>query len=237
MDGDLAPLADLAAVAAHHDAALIVDEAHALGVLGPGGRGLSAAAGVTPDALVGTLGKALGSAGGFVAGDGLLRTLLINRARSFIFTTALPPPVAAAATAALEICTAPEGEVLRTRLARHIQALQDILVPHFPGPATARAQAALRGPILPVILGSDLDALATSRHLLDRGYFVQAIRPPTVPEGTSRLRVTLSAAHIADDVAGLGAALTDILRGRGPASTPSPELPSKPERNPSASAI
>ena len=117
MDGDAAPLADLAEVARNSDAILVVDEAHALGVHGPAGRGLCAGAGVVPDVLVGTLGKALGAGGGFVAGSTVLREYLVNRARTFIFTTALPAPVAAAAGRALEIAAGPEGDQRRARLA------------------------------------------------------------------------------------------------------------------------
>ena len=109
MDGDAAPLAALAEIAQAQDAILVVDEAHAFGALGPGGRGLCAQDRVEPDVLVGTLGKALGAAGGFVAGTRLLRDFLVNRARTFIFTTALPPAVAAAAHAALDLVAGPEG--------------------------------------------------------------------------------------------------------------------------------
>jgi 7-keto-8-aminopelargonate synthetase-like enzyme len=116
MDGDAARLADLAELARSTDAILVVDEAHAIGVHGPSGRGLCAAAGVLPDVLIGTLGKALGAGGGFVAGSSALREYLVNRARTFIFTTALPAPVAAAGGRALEIASGPEGDQRRTRL-------------------------------------------------------------------------------------------------------------------------
>jgi 8-amino-7-oxononanoate synthase len=202
MDGDLAPLAALAELARASEAALVVDEAHALGVLGPGGRGLCAAAGIVPDALVGTLGKALGSAGGFVAGSPELRSILQNRARTFIFTTAAPPSVAAAAHAALQLATSPEGDRRRAILSAHVTALLS---------RTPRAPAAHSSAIVPIILGDDRLALHTSRALLDRGLFVQAIRPPTVPEGTARLRLTLSAAHTPGEVDRLAAVLTDLL--------------------------
>jgi 8-amino-7-oxononanoate synthase len=199
MDGDLAPLADLAEIARKHDAALLVDEAHAIGALGPGGTGLARAAGIAPDAVVGTLGKALGSHGGFVAGTATLRSFLVNRARSFIFTTAGPAPVAAAATAALTLVMGPEGEQRRTSLLARIDALSDAL-----------GLPADRTPIRPFILGADRAALAASGALRARGLFVQAIRPPTVPEGTARLRITLSAAHTADDIQALAAALREL---------------------------
>jgi 8-amino-7-oxononanoate synthase len=203
MDGDAAPLAALAEAAADADAILVVDEAHALGVLGPGGRGLCAAAGVVPDVLVGTLGKAFGAGGGFAAGVTSLRELLVNRARSFIYTTALAPPVAAAARAALRIIQTPEGDSLRLAVA----ARRDELADHL-------RRAGLLGltppgAILPVVLGSDGRALEVAKALATRGFFVPAIRPPTVPVGTARLRVTVSAAHTREDVAALAHALTE----------------------------
>jgi 8-amino-7-oxononanoate synthase len=203
MDGDRAPLPELAAAASRFDAALVVDEAHAFGVVGPGGRGLSAQLGVVPDVLVATLGKALGAAGGFVAGSGVLRDYLVNRARTFIFTTASPPPVAAAATRALAIAAGPEGEERRARLA----ALAASLAAHLArlGQASGRT-----GPIFPFIIGSDERALALSSELRRRGLFIPAIRPPTVPEGTARLRITLSAGHTEGDLDRLAAALADL---------------------------
>jgi 8-amino-7-oxononanoate synthase len=199
MDGDIAPLADLAEIARDNDAALLVDEAHALGALGPGGTGLAHAAGITPDALVGTLGKAFGSHGGFVAGSATLRSFLVNRARTFIFTTASPPPVAAAAAAALALIAGPEGDRRRSTLLARIDHLQEALATKGP-----------RTPIRPFILGSDRAALAASAALRTLGLFVQAIRPPTVPEGTARLRITLSAAHLPEDVDALAAALREL---------------------------
>ncbi len=201
MNGDAAPLAALADAADATDAVLIVDEAHALGVLGPEGRGLSAAAGIVPDVLIGTLGKAFGAAGGFAAGDRALRDLLVNRARTFIFTTALPPPVAAAAHAALALIAGVEGAARRAALDAHRVWLGTRLA------ARGLVPAPPAGPILPVVLGSETRALTASAALAARGFFVPAIRPPTVPPGTARLRVTLSSAHTADEVA----ALADLL--------------------------
>jgi 8-amino-7-oxononanoate synthase len=199
MDGDVAPLADLAELARAHDAALIVDEAHAIGVFGPEGRGLCAAAGVRPDVLIGTLGKALGSHGGFAAGTTDLVDILVNRARTFIFTTAGPPAVAAAAREAVAITSGPDGDLRRASLMARIQQLQAAL--GLDRPATT--------PILPFVVGPDRSALELSARLRATGFFVQAIRPPTVPEGTARLRITLSAAHQPGDIEAFARALRE----------------------------
>jgi 8-amino-7-oxononanoate synthase len=204
MDGDTAPLADLADLASSTGAALLVDEAHALGVLGPSGRGLCAAAGIRPDALTGTFGKAFGSAGAFVAGTRELHAILENRARTFVFTTASPPGLAAAASAAVHLVQTAEGDQRRKTVLGHIQTLASALG----GATLARSHWT---PIIPVLLGPDRRALAASRELLEAGFFIQAIRPPTVPEGTARLRVTLSAAHTKSEVAALASALAQIL--------------------------
>lgn len=203
MDGDIAPLSSLAALAKQHDAALIVDEAHALGIHGPSGRGLCSLHKVTPDVLVGTLGKAFGASGGFAAGSSLLRNYLVNNSRTFIFTTALPPPTAAASLAALTIIESPMGQVLRDALAQRTSALAASLPPrHRPAPGSA---------IVPIVFGADIAAVQASQHLRARGFFVQAIRPPTIPEGTARLRITLSAGHSLSDVQALSASLAPIL--------------------------
>jgi 8-amino-7-oxononanoate synthase len=206
MDGDVAPLAKLAEAAKINDAVLVVDEAHALGVLGPAGAGLCAQAGVDPDVLIGTLGKAFGSAGGFVTGSAPLRNYLLNRARTFIFTTALPPPVAAAAGAGLQIAAGPEGDLRRARLASNRRRLLASLEPRSILPAASPV-----GPIIPLILGADARALAIARLLRARGIFVPAIRPPTVPEGTARLRVTLSSEHSDAEIDAVAAALSEAL--------------------------
>jgi 8-amino-7-oxononanoate synthase len=210
MDGDAAPLADLAQLAETHDAILVVDEAHALGTTGPGGRGLSAAAGIHPDVLVGTLGKAFGSAGGFVAGAPALRAFLVNRARSFVFATAPPPPVAAAASAAVRLAGGDEGDRRRARLADNRTLLLDLLrgKPEFAAPA---GDPSFSSPILPVVLGADARALAAAAALREAGLFVPAIRPPTVPEGTARLRITFSSEHTPAEVETVGRALRRIL--------------------------
>jgi 8-amino-7-oxononanoate synthase len=205
MDGDRAPLRALADLAREYEATLIVDEAHALGALGPAGRGLCFQEGVTPDVLVGTLGKAFGAFGGFVAGSQTLCSYLVNRARSFIYTTALPPPVAAAALAGVSIAMSSEGDARRARLAVNVLRLRTALAP-------ALTPLESEGPIFPVRLGADDRALQVSRRLLDRGLFIPAIRPPTVPEGTARLRVTLSADHTPAEVDLISQALVEAVR-------------------------
>jgi 8-amino-7-oxononanoate synthase len=188
MDGDRAPLLDLAAAARQADAVLIVDEAHALGVAGPQGRGVCAELGVRPAVLIGTLGKAIGTAGGFAACTPTIRSFLLNTARTFIFTTAAPHPVVAASLAALEILTSPAADALRHTARENARGLRDRL-------ETTGQLLPGRDLILPLILGSDAAALALSASLASRGIAVPAIRPPTVPEGTARLRITVSASH------------------------------------------
>jgi 8-amino-7-oxononanoate synthase len=185
MDADSPDLRALRELCDSYDAALIVDEAHALGVFGPRGAGLCAEAGVRPDALVGTLGKALGLQGAFVAGSEALRAWLWNRARSFVFSTGLSPTLAVAASRrVLEIQT---DEVARSRLFSVAGRLRDAL-------SERQATAAGYGPIVPWMVGTPANALDLSRSLLEQGIFIPAIRPPTVPPGSSRLRITASAA-------------------------------------------
>ncbi len=207
MDGDLAPLPAFAAACARHGAFLAVDDAHGFGVLGERGAGTLQHFGLGSaevPALVGTLGKALGSFGAFVAGDAGLVETLIQRARTYIYTTALPAAVAAATRAALAVSIAESWR--RTRvlsLARRFRALA----------GEAGIPLADSGtPIQPVLIGSAGAAIAASERLLARGYFVAAIRPPTVPAETSRLRIALSAAHRDADVESLVDALADALR-------------------------
>jgi 8-amino-7-oxononanoate synthase len=205
MDGDAAPLGAIAELCERHGAMLYVDEAHATGILGPTGAGWAEAEGVTGrvDALMGTLGKALGSFGAFVAGSTRLTDWLTSRARTFIFTTALPPAACGAALAALDILAAePERRSHLDALSRRMRAgLAEL------GFDMARVVA----PIFPVVLGDEATALETSRRLRERGYFARAIRPPTVPAGTSRVRVTLTAGHREEQVDGFLAALAEVL--------------------------
>lgn len=187
MDGDAAPVEDLGSLCRDHGALLVLDEAHA--VLGPD----PVLDGV--DVLrVGTLSKTLGALGGFVAGAAAYTDLVVNRARSYIFTTASTPADAAAALAALLVLRSTEGDELRRRLRTHVERLR-------PGHPT---------PIVPVIVGSEERAVAASASLLEHGFLVPAIRPPTVPPGTSRLRVALSAAHSDEQVDALARALAEL---------------------------
>lgn len=187
MDGDEAPLPALRALADRHDAALLLDEAHAVGVLGPGGRGLAARDGVTPDLLVGALGKAFGLAGTFVAAAEPVVELLRNRARSFVFSTAPLPLTARAATAAVPLVLAADER--RATVLRHATRLR-----------TELRELGYRvpeggSPIVPVVIGDAGETYALSQRLLDAGVFAQAIRPPTVARGTARLRVVPIATH------------------------------------------
>ena len=189
MDGDEAPLAEIVDLAERFGAMVIVDEAHATGVFGPNGAGIVAKLGLGNRGILqmGTLGKALGGFGAYVAGSQALRELLINRCRTFIFTTALPPSVLATALAAIDVSVKePER---RLALWHNCRALRDGLKKI--GFALTESQS----PIQPLILGEERKCMGFSEALLQRGVFVQGIRPPTVPPGTSRLRITLMATH------------------------------------------
>lgn len=189
MDGDVAPLEDLAGLARSHSCRLMVDEAHATGAIGPGGRGSVAAAGLSGDVdlVVGTLGKALGSYGAYVCSNAELSEYLLNTARSFIFSTALPPPALAAAMAALELLEAEPERVERLRA----------------NAATLRRSLAGAGlevggapsQIVPLEVGDAERTMELCERLLERGVFAQGIRPPTVPAGSSRLRFSVMATH------------------------------------------
>jgi 8-amino-7-oxononanoate synthase len=206
MDGDLAPLPALAAACRRHGAMLAVDDAHGIGVLGAGGGGslehFGLAAHEVP-ALVGTLGKAFGSFGAFVAGDAGLVELLVQRARTYIYTTALPAAVAAATRAALAVASAESWRRARVlALAGRFRSL---------AAGAGLPLASSTTPIQPVLLGAADAAVEASRRLLERGYYVAAIRPPTVPADGARLRVALSAVHRDADLDGLVAALADCV--------------------------
>ena len=188
MDGDVAPLGDIAALARAHDACLIVDDAHATGILGEGGAGLSGEA----DIVIGTFSKALGSFGGFVASTETVRDYLVNRCAGLIYSTALPPPVLGAIDAALDIVPGMDAE--RARVAS--------LAERFRAGAAAAGlnTGASTTQIVPVILGSAEAVLAASARLRQAGLWVTSIRPPTVPAGSARLRVAFTAAHHESDI-------------------------------------
>lgn len=202
MDGDIAPLSALAAVCGRHSARLVVDDAHGFGVIGPGGRGSVAEAGLSSTevpVVIGTLGKAFGTFGAFVAGDADLIETLIQHARSYIYTTALPPAVAEATRTSLRIAI--EADDRRAHLGA--------LIARFREGAAALGLELMDSPtpIQPLLIGDAGEALALSDALLEEGILVTAIRPPTVPPGTARLRVTFSAAHGVEQVDRLLAAL------------------------------
>jgi 8-amino-7-oxononanoate synthase len=186
MDGDPAPIQDIAAACAGAGAALLVDEAHATGVLGARGSGLCEQSGVQPDVRMGTLGKALGGFGAYAATSRAVADLLVNRARSVVFSTTLPPALCEALVVAVDLVE--NDPELRPRLWRNIHRFVD-------GLQRLGVTAQPRSAIVPVILGSPERALRASAFLRERGLLVKPIRPPTVPEGTSRLRFALSAAH------------------------------------------
>ncbi len=199
MDGDVAPLEEIVALCKKHDALLIVDEAHASGVFGKTGAGMMEERGLAGAALIemGTFSKALGVSGGYVAGDRAVIEYLVNRARSFIFTTATPPMVCAASSSAIDIVMSGEGAYLRERLQRHIATLRAVI------PAAATQ-------IAPLILGDIPSTMARYEQFLERGLLALPVRPPTVPSGTSRLRISLSAGHTNAEIAALIGALQDI---------------------------
>jgi 8-amino-7-oxononanoate synthase len=204
MDGDLASLANLLELAERFDCLLLIDEAHATGVLGEQGRGVTDRLPVGSwswDRLikVGTLSKALGAQGGFVCGSGRLIDFLVNQARPYIFSTALAPPLAAAARRAVSIV---QSEPQRRR---HVLALADQL--HQGLHELGLAPGSSSCPIVPLILGDERTVMALSRNLEKEGFLVPAIRPPSVPHGTSRLRICVTAAHTESDVCRLLSAL------------------------------
>lgn len=202
MDGDIAPLPELQAVAERHDALVVVDEAHATGILGPGGRGLVAALPSRQRIItLHTLGKALGCEGALLAGPRVMRDFLVNRARGFIFSTAPSPLNAAIGRASLKLCE--QAEDLREDLRARIAQAGTLLAP---------LGAQTHGtPIMPLILGTDKRAMAVASHLQEAGFDVRGIRPPTVPEGTARLRIVITRNAAPEKIEALAAALKEAL--------------------------
>lgn len=208
MDGDLAPLPQMLALCERHDAWLVIDDAHGFGTLGGQGRGALEHFVLRSPNLVymGTLGKAAGVGGAFVAAHASVIELMIQRARPYIFTTAAPPALAHALLAAIDIIGGPEGAARRAHLASLVNQLGDELrLEHWKRPASTTA-------IQPVIIGDNAQAMRAGARLHEQGLWVPAIRPPTVPAGSARLRITLSAAHTHEDVAQLAAALNELER-------------------------
>jgi 8-amino-7-oxononanoate synthase len=199
MDGDRAPLVQIAELKDRYPFIWVTDSAHSTGIYGENGAGLAEAAGVAHriDFQVGTLSKALGAQGGFVACDSQSRRWLLNSARSFIFSTALPTPIVAAASAAHDVMTT--DPAIHTHLWDRVTQLAKYL------------RVAPQGPIFPLIIGSESDALFASAYLNEAGFHVPAIRPPTVAEGTCRLRITVSAAHRKGDVSEFFEAMAEMM--------------------------
>jgi 8-amino-7-oxononanoate synthase len=209
MDGDVAPLSALAAVAKRHRCLLAVDEAHGTGALGEGGRGAVAAAGLERevDVIIGTLGKALGGYGAYVCSSAEVIELLVNTARPFIFSTAPPPPSVGAALAALALLVERPGQVEQLR--RNAAVLREALAAHGLDTGASRTQ------IMPVLVGDPRRAVALCERALEAGVFAQAIRPPTVPAGSSRLRLTVMATHRAGELRAAAAAIARSARQLG----------------------
>lgn len=211
MDGDWAKLAEIVDIKRRHGAMLLLDEAHAVGVIGSHGRGLADQLGLAGeiDIHMGTMSKALGVSGGYICGARRLIDLLINRARSFVFSTAPPPAVAASALAAVEFMMSPAGENRRQALRRNLA--------HFAGemPLLFSGERKVQSAIIPIIIGRAEAAVEASQMLADRGFFVPAIRYPTVPRDSARLRVTLSARHTARQISALCEQLRNFVPGEG----------------------
>jgi 8-amino-7-oxononanoate synthase len=206
MDGDRAPIEEIVAIKNRYGSLLLLDEAHAIGVIGDAGRGLADKRGVARmvDIQLGTLSKALGSAGGYICARRPIIDLVINRARSFIYSTAPLPAAAAAASAAIAFLQTPAGRLRQETLWQRIG--------HFmrEAPESLRPPGPVQSAIIPLIIGDEDKALAASQWLREKGFLVPAIRYPTVARGTARLRVTLSASHTQDQVTALCSALSRL---------------------------
>jgi 8-amino-7-oxononanoate synthase len=209
MDGDHAPLRELVELKKRFGALLMLDEAHAIGVIGPNGRGLAAEENVSEeiDVQMGTLSKALGTSGGYICGPRTLIDWLINRARSFIYSTAPPPAIAVAALAAVDFLASPEGEERRLLLWERIRLMQQLL----PRAGAKGEDVAASSAIFPLIVGDEKAALDLAATLQGEGFLVPAIRYPTVAKGAARLRITVTAAHKASQIE----ALCGTIKRRG----------------------
>jgi 8-amino-7-oxononanoate synthase len=207
MDGDRAPLEEIVTIKKRYDALLLLDEAHSVGVLGRNGRGLADVLGVHSDVDIhmGTMSKALGVSGGYIAGSRKLIELLVNRARSFIYSTSPPPSIAAAATAAIEWLMSPAGEQRREKLWKNLARLGDGL------PRSLMGERRIQSAIVPIILGESERALDAAECLLEAGFVVPAIRFPTVAKDAARLRITVSASHTPEQISALCGALQRVV--------------------------
>jgi 7-keto-8-aminopelargonate synthetase-like enzyme len=205
MDGDLAPLREIVELKERYGAWLMIDEAHATGLLGPQRRGVAGMLGVEErvDVTLGTLSKALGCVGGFVCGSRALADLLVNRARSLIYSTALPPAMVAAAGAAVEFVMSKSGETRCGELWKRVGELRE-------GMAVRDARP-IPSPIIPLLVGNETMAVGCSRRLFERGFFAPAIRYPTVGRGAARLRLSVTAAHRSEDIRSLLEALSSEM--------------------------
>ncbi|HEY5043459.1 MAG TPA: 8-amino-7-oxononanoate synthase [Verrucomicrobiae bacterium] len=215
MDGDHAPLREIVALKEKYGAWLMVDEAHATGIIGQNGRGLADELGVGHqiEIQMGTLGKALGASGGCICGSRALIDFLVNRARSFIFSTAPVPAAAAAATAAIQIAQSDEGDKLREKLRERVKQCRTGVAPvsNFLNISDRRDACPALAAIIPLILGDEKKAVAAAAKLREQNIFVPAVRYPTVARGAARLRITLTAAHSSEDVLTLARALEPIV--------------------------
>ena len=218
MDGDRAPLRELIKLKKHFGALLFLDEAHAIGVIGPNGRGLAAAENLSDDVDVqmGTLSKALGASGGYICGSRDLIEWLINRARSFIYSTAPPPGIAAAALAAIDFLSSPQGEERRILLWKRISLMRESLLALNSKHTTLNSQLStpnsnFGSAIFPWMVGDEQAALNLASALQREAFFVPAIRYPTVAKGSARLRITVTAAHKEDQIRLLCEAITRLV--------------------------
>src|SRR4051794_265147 len=210
MDGDIAPLEEIVELAQRYDARVMVDEAHSTGTMGPCGRGAVADAGLSDevDVVVGTLGRALGSYGAYACCDKPMAKWLVNSARTLIFSTALPPPAVAGAMAALELLREQPGRV--DKLARNAEAMRDALSAEGVDAGISETQ------ILPVVVGDPQAAMDACERALGQGGFCQAIRPPTVPDGSSRLRITVMASHTRSELRWAAGVIARAVRTAAP---------------------
>jgi 8-amino-7-oxononanoate synthase len=211
MDGDIAPLEEIVELAQRYDARVMVDDAHATGTMGPDGRGSVADAGLEDevDVVVGTLGKSLGSYGAYACCDKPMAKYLVNTARSLIFSTALPPPAVAGAMAALELLMEQPGRV--DKLHRNAEAMRDALSAEGLDAGMSETQ------ILPIVVGDPRAAMDACEQALSQGVFCQAIRPPTVPDGSSRLRITVMASHTRSELRWAAGVIARAVREVAPA--------------------